>query len=197
MRYQKAIFLQLWLFLAFVSSLDLCSAQIRFVIKQPKADIIIGNGMKLALEKINVVEEPPKSNSGKEVEIFLRSIGLKKGNPWCAAFCQWAYLTASQKIRTRLNIIRSGHSMSLFRYASINSIRSLHNPVYGDWVIFQKGESSYGHTALLISYTGDSIHTLEGNTSNCQKNNDGVFLKTHPVKRFGWMRIKGYIGLEE
>src|SRR6476661_4335715 len=32
-----------------------------------------------------------KVNSGPEVEKYLAYVGLKKGNPWCAAFVCWVF----------------------------------------------------------------------------------------------------------
>ena len=153
--------------------------------------------MKSAFGKLGVVENPPRSNSGKEIKMFLRSVGLNAGNPWCAAFCQWAYQTACSKFRTKLNLFRSGHSLSLLQYAQKTSVCNSRIPVFGDWVIFRKGETCHGHCALLVSFEKDSLITIEGNTSNPEQNNDGVFLKKRSVKKFGWMTVKGYIGFEE
>jgi hypothetical protein len=152
--------------------------------------------MKSAFCKLGVIENPPKSNSGKDVEMFLHSVDLNGGNPWCAAFCQWAYQTASAKMEVKFNLLRSGHSLALLHFARSNSIYTSRSPMFGDWVIFRKGATSHGHCALLVS-SRDSLETLEGNTSNLSNNNDGVFLKKRSFKKFGWMTIVGYIGFGE
>ena len=37
------------------------------------------------------VKEKSGKNDGKEVEAYLAYVGLKKGNPWCAAFVSWIF----------------------------------------------------------------------------------------------------------
>jgi hypothetical protein len=167
------------------------------MVKQHQADEIVERGMKLAFSKTGVIEHPAKSNSGNDVEIFLRSVGLKKGNPWCVAFCQWAYLSAAESIGVKLNIPKTGHSLNLYKEVSKYSAFSRDNPEYGDWVIFKRGETGMGHCGLVISFWKDSILTIEGNTSSMDGKNEGVFIKQRSVKKFGWMKIKGYIGFCE
>ena len=33
-------------------------------------------------------------NAGEDVEKYQRSVGLSKGNPWCAAFVSWCVMTS-------------------------------------------------------------------------------------------------------
>jgi hypothetical protein len=197
MKYLKEILLSVWLLLASVFLLDSCSAQTRYLVKQSKASEVVDSGMKFAFNKTGVVENPSGSNSGTDVEIFLRSVGLKKGNPWCVAFCQWAYLSAAKSNGVKLNLPKTGHSLSLLKEVSRYSECSYDMPGYGDWVIFKRGETGKGHCGLLVSFCKDSIVTIEGNTSSAYGNNEGVFIKRRSIKKFGWMMIKGYIGFCE
>src|SRR6266571_2567991 len=38
------------------------------------------------------IQELTGHNDGKEVEIYLHSVGLKKGAPYCSAFVCWLYI---------------------------------------------------------------------------------------------------------
>jgi len=172
-------------------------AQIKYVIQQKNSQEIIKNGMQKAKNMIGIVETPPKSNSGKWIDIFLNSIELKSGNAWCVAFCQWAYRTAASELFTKFNLLKTGQSLLLFNYVSKHGIKSYLKPEYGDWVIFEKTNSIWGHTAFLLEYHNNYIITLEGNTSNEDNSNDGVFIKKRAVNKFGWLKLKGFISFRE
>jgi len=167
--------------------------QIKYVIQQKNSQEIIKIGMQKAKTMIGIVENPSKSNSGKWVDIFLNSIELKSGNAWCVAFCQWAYRSAAFELSIKLNLIKTGHSLLLFNYVSKHSLKCYEKPEYGDWVVFEKTNSIWGHTALLLEHHNNYIITLEGNTSNEDNSNDGVFIKKRVINKFGWMKLKGFI----
>ena len=68
------------------------------------------------------------SNSGAEVEKYLRYVNLPKGNPWCAAFVCWVFGQAN------VENPRTGWSPELFKRNRIiwerASIGALHKPVF-------------------------------------------------------------------
>src|SRR5690606_2232052 len=49
-----------------------------------------------------------ENNTGKEIEKYLRYVGLPEGNPWCAAFVCWVLGQAN------IDNPRTGWSPSLF-----------------------------------------------------------------------------------
>lgn len=52
----------------------------------PKPDYsLMADSLAVARTQIGVREQPPGSNSGPEVDGYLRSVGRQPGDPWCAA----------------------------------------------------------------------------------------------------------------
>jgi hypothetical protein len=178
----------------------------RYVLKQNHAEDLKRLSISFALSKEGIVEQPPGSNKGKDVNEFLMSIALKSGNEWCVAFCQWAYRNAAQLLDVNFNMIRTGHSLTAFSYAKKHGLE-IKGPIKkGDWIIFQRGNTPHdplsrggnlrGHCGIILSYDGNIIATIEGNVSNTTGDNQGVFRKLRKLNHFGWLHIVGFIGFE-
>jgi peptidoglycan hydrolase-like protein with peptidoglycan-binding domain len=54
--------------------------------------------LKVAVSQVGVMEVPPGSNKGPEVNAYLASTGLDPGYFWCAAFVYWCFNEASKNI---------------------------------------------------------------------------------------------------
>lgn len=197
MRFSRVILQRLLLTSAFVLLSELCLGQAKYFVPQKNASRIIIDGMDLALSKLNITEVPAFGNSGKDVKEFLSSVNLREGNSWCAAFCQWAYRMGAAKNGSNLNMIISGHCLTILRYAAQVSISSFMKPSFGDWIIFRRGEGQNGHAALLIEFRNDTLITLEGNIRSDDNKNDGVFIRKRSIKKFGWLALKGFIRFGE
>ena len=50
-----------------------------------------------AISQLGVVEVPLGSNKGKDVEKYLKSVGLGGGFPWCMAFVYWCVNEAAKE----------------------------------------------------------------------------------------------------
>jgi hypothetical protein len=184
--------------LVFASWSGLSSAQVkRYILRQEKAANIKDFGIYLAISKEGVVESPPMSNKGVEINEFLNSVELQTGNEWCVAFCQWAFRNAANLARVNLNMIKTGHSLSVLYYAKKFGSGIESDIKRGDWIIFQRGETSKGHCGIVLAFDGKIIYTIEGNTTSNEKGgNHGVFRKSRSINKFGWLKIAGFIGFE-
>jgi hypothetical protein len=172
-------------------------AKERYILKQEKSEVIREIAIYLAVSKEGVIEDPPNSNSGKDINEFLNSVGLKPGNEWCVSFCQWAYRNAAGFLGVNFNMIKTGHSLSAFSFAKKFGSGIDENIKRGDWIIFQRGETWKGHCGIVLSFDGKVLYTIEGNvTPNESANNQGVFRKVRNINKFGWLKIVGFIGFE-
>ena len=138
----------------------------------------------------------------KIIEIAQRQIGYKEGpnnankygawygmdnQPWCAMFVCWCAMQAgvSDSIIPKMayvpNIVDWYKAKGLYRN------KKLYSPRTGDIVFF--GNSS--HVGLVESVSGNTVVTIEGNTSEHgdNPNGDGVYRRYHGIAD-GW--IMGY-----
>lgn len=118
--------------------------------------------VRCALDQIGVKES--KKNAGPKINLYLKSVGLMPGNPWCAAFASWVVTTALQR---PLDITPSGSVHCLWRWARSKS----NSPVVGAiWCVDHGNE--LGHCGIVVAAFGDKIITVEGN-SNASGSREG------------------------
>ncbi|MGZ6369959.1 MAG: CHAP domain-containing protein [Bdellovibrionota bacterium] len=154
------------------------------------------------------VQEVGANNRGQLVELFLNSIGLAPGLPWCMAFVQFC---VAQVDRLASSIDPSAVANRMFRSAGCAMVWNMTStelrsstPEMGSVVIWKHATSSEGHCGIVIGVNGDgSFDTVEGNTSpspGVNRDGDGVFRKSHSQTPTGAMELVGFIcpwGVEE
>jgi hypothetical protein len=114
------------------------------------------------------IREKTGRNDGSRVEEYLRYVGLKKGQPWCAAYVSFIYATSG------FNKPRSGWSPDLFPSSRL-ARSALPGNVLG---IYFKKYGRIAHVGIILQVEGDWILSCEGNTnSDGSREGDGVYLK--------------------
>jgi hypothetical protein len=117
-------------------------------------------------------------NSGKEVEMYLASAGLGKGNPWCASFVSYIFQQC-----TDIKISSAGWVPSwfprkklIFKRGEINYIRT---PQSGDLIgIWFANKNRLAHVGFYLEEEGDFTISVEGNTNEeGSREGDGVYRK--------------------
>lgn len=76
------------------------------------------------------VREKSGRNDGYMVEQYLKSVGLSKGNPYCAAGQYWRFYSACQDLGFEISEIpikRTGSTVSMYNHAMKNGWET---PVY-------------------------------------------------------------------
>jgi hypothetical protein len=125
------------------------------------------------------VRERTGNNDGKDVELFLRSTGLGKGYPWCAAFVTWCMIKANVKSPC------SAYAPDWFR-SNVIWIRTWRKDypdakpgmVFGLW--FQ-GKNRVAHVGFIDGEDRNNFYTVEGNTNEVgSREGDGVYRKIRP-----------------
>jgi len=145
-----------------------------------------GQLVMLAENEIGVREQSGR-NDGKRVEEYLRCVGLKKGQPWCAAFVSYIYYKGGYPKP------RSGWSPALFpasrlaRSALPGNLIGIYFPEY----------KRIAHVGLIEKQDGDWILSIEGNTGIAgSREGDGVYRKRRQVRTIykisDWISEKGF-----
>jgi len=128
--------------------------------------------VKLAENEIGVREKTGR-NDGPRVEEYLRCVGLKKGQPWCAAFVSYIYQKGG------FAKPRSGWSPALFP-ASRLARSALPGNLIG---IYFPEHKRIAHVGIIVRREGDWITSVEGNTGiSGSREGEGVFRKKRQVR---------------
>ena len=140
----------------------------------------------LRAEKEIGVRERTGRNDGIRVETYLRSVGLKIGNPWCAAFISFLFGQEG------LDEPRTGWSPDLFPKS-----RFTRSALPGNLLaIYFPDLKRIGHVGLITGNQGDYICSIEGNTNvTGSREGDGVYRKRRHIKTIymfsDWISNKG------
>jgi CHAP domain-containing protein len=118
--------------------------------------------LEIATAQVGVEEMPRNSNSGPEVEIYLRSVGLAKGYPWCMAFIYWCTQKAALQIGAKNPLKKTGGVLDQYNSRPL-LVKKV--PLPGDIFIIDLKEG-LGHAGIVDKVTGTTIYTIEGNTND-------------------------------
>jgi hypothetical protein len=141
------------------------------------------------------VREATGNNDGREVEMYLRSVGLKKGQPWCAAYASWLH------IENNIPNPESGWSPAWFtanvvyaaRQPRITPFESRPAQVFG---LYYESKKRIAHVGIITGETRLHYKTIEGNTNTAGSNEgDGVYRKIR--KKESIYMISDFVGYQE
>lgn len=152
----------------------------------------------MALKALVGIAEHGGNNSGTLVESIQMTIGRAAREPWCMSAQQTAVAYVEKKTGLRCTLPVSEHCMTTLREAKKLGI-VVDNPIVGDLMIWQHGDSDRGHVAGIIEDGDEFVRTAEGNTGPDQKVNregDGFYTKLRSLKGSGDMKVVGFIRLE-
>ncbi|MBC7418346.1 MAG: peptidoglycan-binding protein [Pedobacter sp.] len=131
------------------------------------------------------VRERTGQNDGEQVERYLATTGLKKGQPWCAAFISWVFKEGGY------NAPRTAWSPALFN-TRVNTKKPETCNIFGIWFPELK---RIAHVGLIEKREGDWLISIEGNTNvPGSREGDGVYRKRRPFKNIylisDWLKGK-------
>lgn len=102
-----------------------------------------------------------------------------QGQPWCACFVSWCYMKTFG-----LDVAKKMLKHWPYTYCpTLASMTTSHNPRVGSIIIFYRN-GVYAHTGIVIEVSGNTIITIEGNTSGASgiiANGGGVCRKAYDV----------------
>lgn len=108
------------------------------------------------------------TNRGGMIDVWLASVGLRPGYPWCAALQSWALKVSG----VTYPLIRSARARAFITGQSVSArdvVRGLWMPPPGTLVIWGYGDprNPLGHIGQVVQYLGEgALITVEGNTSD-------------------------------
>lgn len=137
------------------------------------------------------VREATGKNDGVEVERFLKSVGLGKGYPWCAAFVKTCLLEAGILDANRINgmaLSCENKNQMIYKGKQMTG-----EPQPGDvFTLYYASLKRIGHTGFHHRRINSSVYeSVEGNTNAAgSREGDGVYKKkrsynaTHSISRW-------------
>lgn len=159
-----------------------------------------------ALANVGVTEEGGE-NRGKFVEVYLKSVGLQPGDPWCAAFASYRLQAASKALGVTLSPAppKSGYCPDWKDWAKKHgywlSVDTDEKILPGDLALFYfSAKGRVAHIGIVVERmpNGDGVYTVEGNTGpergqEVNRDGDGVYRKEREWEEFG--KFGGFIRL--
>ena len=154
----------------------------------------------IALSEAGTIEN--KNNSG-EVEKYLKSAGLSKGQPYCAAGQYYCFAEAVRILHLPVQLIpikKTGNANQMFEHGIQNEIKSKYVLSKHDLIVWRKGKSKRGHIERVIIPGKAGWATTVGFNVRIYapykyKYVEGVFIMQrniyHPLNR---MKVRGIIG---
>lgn len=151
---------------------------------------LVRNSLAVAASQVGVVEEPPGSNRGPQVDEYLRAVGIdpKSGSyAWCAAFVYWSFRQAAARIGTTNPVIRTAGVLDHWNKAKQAGIKLLlRDEVIDEFSLLKPGllfvistGGGKGHMGLVENFRDDRLITIEGNTNlPGDREGVGVFRRT-------------------
>jgi hypothetical protein len=144
----------------------------------------------VAASQVGVMEEPPGSNRGPQVDQYLQAVGLDPSEgsyPWCAAFVYWSFERGAARSGKANPVIRTAGVLDHWRKAGDAGVtRILPDEVTNDFSLLKPGlifvistGGGNGHTGLVEDFRDDRLITIEGNTNlPGDREGVGVFRRT-------------------
>lgn len=109
------------------------------------------------------VKELTGNNDGRQVEAYLKTVGLGKGYSYCAAFVKWVFLQCGFK--TNINAWSpTAHNSKNVVYEKGHFLKE---PKTGDvFTIYSLSKKRIVHTGFYYEFYNSKVYlTVEGNTS--------------------------------
>lgn len=137
---------------------------------EPQNDELLSKVIEIAASQIGVMEDPPGSNRGPQVEKYLASAGCSPGDPWCASFLFWCFNNASKSLGIKNPMLRTGSCIYHWENTTgkkISGTECTNNPalVRPGFIFIMDHGSGKGHTGIVRSVADGYLNSIEGNTT--------------------------------
>lgn len=140
--------------------------------------------LSIASSQVGVMEDPPGSNRGLQVDGYLKAVGLDPSSgshAWCAAFVYWSFEQAAIRVGTGNPAMRTAGVLDHWRKAGQAGVTRLSaDDILTDLSLLKPGlifvintGGGRGHMGLVEDFRDDRLITIEGNT-NLPGDREGV-----------------------
>lgn len=151
----------------------------------------------MAREQVGV-REATGHNDGWQIEAYLRSVGLGKGNPYCMAGQYWCMA----QVAVSPCIAKTGHVRTFWNWALRNGHKVHYKPHVGDFLTWGYSRNTSGHIERIerIGRKG-WVRTVGFNTtsgiSGNERDGGGVYFRQRNIMHpLGAILILGMVGLK-
>lgn len=131
-------------------------------------------------------------NSSPDIDRWLRYCGLNPGNPYCASFVS----TMIGEAKVKAPKIRSGLARKFITPKSIPAGKVLLGMIKiepGAIIVWQNGNTIFGHVGFVIKWDKDKGTTVEANTGKSnrgsQSDGEGVWKRSRAIVPGNMFRI--------
>lgn len=149
------------------------------------------------------IKEKNNKNDGEEISVYLKSVGLLPGYPYCAAGQYYCFAKAAEISgidAVHIPIKRTGLASEIFNHSKKFGQRTHFAPAIDDLIIWRKGNTPFGHIERIVAVSNKGwVITIGFNTSIIKDNKkiEGVFLKKRNLyHRLAGMAIRGLTGFK-
>ena len=113
------------------------------------------------------------SNSGPEVDLYLKTAGMRSGLAWCVAFIYYCFNTAAAELGRSNPMVKTAGVLDHWSRCvkekgahRITSAQAVADPslVRAGMIFVMDHGGGLGHSGLIESVAGGIIFTIEGNT---------------------------------
>jgi hypothetical protein len=145
---------------------------------------LLRTALGVAISQIGVVEHPPYSNRGTEIDMYLKNVGLDPvGNhySWCMAFVYWCFTKTADQLGIPNPMVKTAGCVDQWNRTKCKKIGrndAIENPslIKPGHVFIIRHKDNSGHTGIVESVNGGFLTTIEGNTNlDGSSNGYGVF----------------------
>jgi hypothetical protein len=132
--------------------------------------------LEIAQSQIGVMEQPPGSNRGPEVDEYLERVGLDPAGhhfAWCVAFLYFCFDEAAKSLQRANPMIKTAGVLDHWSRAGQKGIpritgpKAVQNPALvqpGQMFIIDTGGGT-GHSGVVVEVAAGKLATIEGNTN--------------------------------
>jgi hypothetical protein len=121
--------------------------------------------LEIALSQQGVQEVPRGSNSGPQVNQYLKSVGLSSGNPWCMAFVYWCVDHAAAEFGIKNPLLKTGSVKNQWEKTSLRKIPVRATGIKPGSIFIMLFKNGTGHTGIIEKIENGIAYTVEGNTN--------------------------------
>lgn len=146
------------------------------------------------------IREKGGNNKGPEVKEFQKTVdGRASSEAWCMAFVETMIAFIEYDFKVKSPIFASEHCMTVWGKTP-KAQRVKMSPLPGAIVIWQKGNSSSGHTGIVEGADEKNFTAYEGNTESgvntkgkVERDGGGVYHTKRSRKGSGSMKVVGFL----
>lgn len=134
------------------------------------------------------VKEVGGNNRGKWVKVFLASVGLGEGYPWCAASLTFASQVADAPFPQRPEY-NPAAVLGWNRWADDND-RIVSGALRRGDIAMRRTSATTGHIGVVVRVVGNFVYSIEGNTSpgneGSQADGGGLYRRVRLKSFWSW-----------